>query len=300
MKLFITGGTGFVGKHLIRFLLDKGHRITATGLRKTQDVIQHDRFEYISADTSQPGAWQEKLADTEAVFNLAGKTISKRWSRSYKQEIYDSRILTTRNLVDALPKKESVVFCSTSAVGYYGDGGDMSLCEQAPKGDDFLAHVSTGWEEAAMEAEGKGARVVILRFGIVLGSDGGALTKMIPAFKSFAGGPLGSGKQWFPWIHMEDLIAAMVFVMENKEIKGPVNFCAPNPVRNRDLAKSLGKALGRPAVMPAPALMIRMVMGEMATALLASQRAVPEKLLSQGFEFQYPDILPALENIVGK
>ena len=300
MKVFITGGTGFVGRHLSRFMLDKGHRVTVTGLRPTQDIIHHDRFEYISADTSQPGSWQEELANTDVVINLAGKTIFKRWSKSYKQEMYDSRILTTRNLVAALPQKEGIVFCSTSAVGYYGDGGDETLSEDAANGEDFLAHVSIGWEEAAMAAADKGARVVILRFGIVLGNDGGALAKMLPAFKSFVGGPLGSGKQWFPWIHMDDLLSALAFVMENKEIEGPVNFCAPHPVRNREFAKALGKILKRPSVMPAPALMIRMVMGEMATALLASQRAVPDKLLSHGFTFEYPEIKPALKNLIKK
>jgi uncharacterized protein (TIGR01777 family) len=208
MKILVTGGTGFVGKDLIRFLIDNGHRVTATGLRPTQNLIRHDHFRYISADTSRPGPWQEKLADTDAVFNLAGRTIFKRWSKSYKQEIYDSRILTTRNLVEALPQKDGVIFCSTSAVGYYGDGGDNILSEEAAKGEGFLAHVSTDWEAAAMEAKAKGARVVILRFGIVLGTGGGALAKMIPAFQSFAGGPLGNGKQWFPWIHMKYLLAA--------------------------------------------------------------------------------------------
>jgi uncharacterized protein (TIGR01777 family) len=300
MEVFITGGTGFVGRHLSRFMLDKGHRVTVTGLRPTQDIIHHDRFEYISADTTQPGPWQEELAHADVIINLAGKTIFKRWSKSYKQEMYDSRILTTRNLVAALPQKKGIVFCSTSAVGYYGEGGDETLSEDAANGEDFLAHVSIGWEEAAMAAADKGARVVILRFGIVLGNDGGALAKMLPAFKSFAGGPLGSGKQWFPWIHMDDLLSALAFVMENKEIEGPVNFCAPHPVRNRDLAKALGKILKRPSVMPAPALMIRMVMGEMAMALLASQRAVPDKLLSHGFNFQYPEIKDALKNLIGK
>jgi uncharacterized protein (TIGR01777 family) len=300
MEVFITGGTGFVGRHLSRFMLDKGHRVTVTGLRPTQDIIHHDRFEYISADTTQPGPWQEELAHADVIINLAGKTIFKRWSKSYKQEMYDSRILTTRNLVAALPQKKGIVFCSTSAVGYYGEGGDETLSEDAANGEDFLAHVSIGWEEAAMAAADKGARVVILRFGIVLGNDGGALAKMLPAFKSFAGGPLGSGKQWFPWIHMDDLLSALAFVMENKEIEGPVNFCAPHPVRNRDFAKALGKILKRPSVMPAPALMIRMVMGEMAMALLASQRAVPDKLLSHGFNFQYPEIKDALKNLIGK
>ena len=298
MKILITGGSGFVGRQLSAFLLQRGHRVTAVGYRKHNDLVRHKDFDYIQADTSEPGTWQEAAGQADAVVNLAGQTIFKRWSRRYKQAIYDSRILTTRHVVDALPENRGVVLCSTSAVGYYGDRKDDLLTESEPPGSDFLARVGRDWEAEAFAAEKKNVRVVAARFGIVLGKNGGALAKMIPAFKSFAGGPIGTGRQWFPWIHMDDVTAAIGWVLENAPISGPVNFCAPHPVRNKKLAATLGKILHRPAVMPAPALMIRLALGEMASALLASQRAVPEILTRSGFVFQYPEIEPALASLI--
>jgi uncharacterized protein (TIGR01777 family) len=298
MKIFISGGTGFVGTTLVRYLLDIGHSVIATGSSSTHESVDHENFLFISADTTKKGPWQDSLNNVDALINLAGRTIFNRWSERYKKEMYNSRILTTRNLVEAIPDNKEVVLCSTSAVGYYGDRGEEILKEDAVPGNDFLATVSMDWEKEAFLAEEKGARVAIMRFGVVLGKNGGALAKMIPAFKSFAGGPVGSGDQWFPWIHMDDLISAMMFIIENQEMKGPVNFCAPNPVRNRDFAKALGKVLGRPSFMKTPSFMIRTLMGEMGTALLGSQRVVPDKLLKNGFEFQYPEIGKALRNLV--
>jgi len=298
MKIFISGGTGFVGTTLVRYLLDIGHSVIATGSSSTHESVDHENFLFISADTTKKGPWQDSLNNVDALINLAGRTIFNRWSERYKKEMYNSRILTTRNLAEAIPDNKEVVLCSTSAVGYYGDRGEEILKEDAVPGNDFLATVSMDWEKEAFLAEEKGARVAIMRFGVVLGKNGGALAKMIPAFKSFAGGPVGSGDQWFPWIHMDDLISAMMFIIENQEMKGPVNFCAPNPVRNRDFAKALGKVLGRPSFMKTPSFMIRTLMGEMGTALLGSQRVVPDKLLKNGFEFQYPDIGKALRNLV--
>ncbi len=298
MKIFITGGVGFVGSHLSNLLLSRGHTVTAVGRRSTQAVINHPNFHYISADTSRKGAWQEAPAEVDAVFNLAGITIFKRWNDSYKKLIYNSRILTTRNLVAGLPKDKEITFISTSATGYYGNQGDDLLAEDASPGDDFLAEVGKDWEAEAFTAEQKGIRVAVARFGVVLGKGGGAMEKMIPAFRFCVGGPLGNGLQWFPWIHMDDLLSAFLFIVENQDIAGPVNFCAPNPVRNRDLAKAVGRALKRPSFMPAPAFMIRIILGEFGNTLLYSQRAVPEKLLSHGFSFKYPDIAAAIENIV--
>jgi uncharacterized protein len=298
MKIFVSGGTGFVGTTLVRYLLAAGHSVVATGSSSTHESVDHKHYLFISADTTKKGPWQGALKNVDALINLAGRTIFNRWSERYKKEIYNSRILTTRNLVDAIPDNKEVVLCSTSAVGYYGDRGEEILKEDAAPGNDFLATVSMDWEKEAFLAEEKGARVAVMRFGVVLGKNGGALAKMIPAFKSFAGGPVGSGNQWFPWIHLEDLISAIVFIIEDQDMKGPVNFCAPNPVRNRDFAKALGKVLGRPSFMKTPSFMIRTLMGEMGTALLGSQRVVPEKLLKNGFEFQYPDIGKALRNLV--
>jgi uncharacterized protein (TIGR01777 family) len=298
MKIFVSGGTGFVGTTLARYLLDAGHRVIATGTSSRHKNIDHENLLFISADTTKKGPWQDSLQDVDALINLAGRTIFNRWSERYKKEIYNSRILTTRNLVEAIPGNKDIVFCSTSAVGYYGDRDEEILTEDAGPGNDFLATVSIDWEKEAFLAEKKGVRVAVMRFGVVLGKNGGALAKMIPAFKSFAGGPIGSGNQWFPWIHMDDLISAMMFIIENQDMKGPVNFCAPNPVRNRDFAKAFGKMLGRPSFMRAPSFMIRTLMGEMSTSVMSSQRVVPDKLLKNGFEFQYPDIKTALNHLL--
>lgn len=300
MKIFITGGSGFVGRSLSAFLLDRGHCVIAVGyrLRTIGDLTPSDHFEYLRADTTQKGPWQKELNEADAVINLAGLTIFKRWSRRYKQRIYDSRIRTTRHIVEALEPDRQRVLCSASAIGYYGNRDDDILTETEPPGNDFLATVSRDWESEALAAKEKSCRVVTARFGIVLGKSGGALSKMIPAFKAYAGGPIGSGKQWFSWIHMEDLTAALLFTMENRKLAGPVNFCAPNPVRNRDLATSLGRCLNRPAVVPAPTFMIRALLGEMGSTLLASQRVIPEKLTESGFTFRYPDIDKAIDEIV--
>ena len=297
MKIFITGGSGFVGTNLSFYLLEKGHRVIAVGSSSGHKVIRHDNFHYISADTTIKGAWQDALKDVDAVINLAGKNIFKRWSDTYKDQIYTSRILTTRNLVDAIPDKKDITLCSTSASGYYGDRADEILKEDALPGKDFAAKVCKDWEKEAFQAQAKGIRIAVMRFGVVLGKNGGALAKMLPAFKSFAGGPLGSGLQWFPWIHMDDLIAAIMFILENPDTKGPFNFCSPNPVRNRDFSKTLGQVLNRPSVLRTPSFMIRLIMGEMGKSLTSSQRAIPDKLLKHGFKFQYSDIHNALYNL---
>ena len=298
MNYFITGGLGFVGRHLSNFFLQKGNRVTAVGLSENPELIDHPDFRYISADTTREGDWQKELGDQEVVINLAGKSIFKRWTDEYKQQIYDSRILTTRNLVGALPAGSQIVFCSTSAVGYYGSRGDEVLTEEAPPGDDFLAEIGKDWELEARQAEAKDARVVLTRFGIVLDRDGGAMAKMIPAFRFGLGGPLGNGEQWFPWIHMHDLLSAYQFVIENPEAGGPLNFCAPRPVRNKELAAKLGSALNRPAFMPAPAFMIKLLLGEFGETLLNSQRAVPHKLEGLGFKFKHAEMDSALAEIV--
>jgi uncharacterized protein (TIGR01777 family) len=298
MKFLITGALGFVGTNLSGYLLDKGHSVIAVGRAATQNRIASDRYQYVSGDTTRPGDWQDALGDVDAVVNLAGKSIFKRWSKRYKNEIYGSRILTTRNVVDAMPADSSVVLCSASGAGYYGNRGDDLLKEDEKSGNDFLASLSVGWEAEALKGTAKGVRVALMRFGVILGKGGGALTKMIPAFKFFVGGRIGSGNQWFPWMHLADLMAAIVFICEHHQISGPLNFCAPNPVRNRELAKALAEVLGRPAIMPAPAFMVRAVLGEFGNVLLDSQRTIPDRLLSHGFQFQYSHIKSAIREVV--
>jgi uncharacterized protein (TIGR01777 family) len=298
MKIVVIGASGFVGSHLCESLLNLNHHLIGVGRTERKNRVSHSNYRFIAADTTQTGGWQQALAETDAVINLAGRSIFGRWTDAAKNEIRESRIQTTRHVVDALPQGKPVSLFSASGVGYYGSRGDEALTEKDPAGADFLARLSVEWEDEAFRAATKGARVVTMRFGVVLGPGGGAMAQMIPAFKSFVGGTIGSGRQWFPWIHRDDLYAAILFLLNNVGISGPVNMCSPNPVRNRDLAAALGKALNRPAVMPAPAFMVRILMGEFAEVLLASQRAVPEKLIQHRFSFRFPEIGPAVQAVV--
>ncbi|RPJ16001.1 MAG: TIGR01777 family protein [Desulfobacteraceae bacterium] len=298
MKIFITGGTGFIGSNLSASLVKMGHSVVAAGGHNTVRTSSNPNLKYISADTTKKGLWQEELKDIDVAINLAGRSIFSRWDEKYKKSIYESRILTTRNLVEALPSGRSITLCSTSAAGYYGDRVEDVLTENEPSGSDFLAKVCRDWEEEAFKANDKGVRVAAMRFGVVLGKGGGALEKMMPPIRFFVGGPLGNGRQWFPWIHIEDLVSAIMFIIENKHVGGPLNFTAPEPVRNIGLVKTIAGILHRPAFMPAPSFMIRLILGEFGSSLLASQRVIPDRLSKYGFKFKYPDIKSALSNIL--
>lgn len=300
MKVLITGGLGFVGTQLSIRLLEKGYQVTVVDHSPEPHEHTPGEVSYVSGDTTVQGAWQQEVAAQDGVINLAGASIFSRWNKETKKLMYDSRVLTTRNVVEAMPAKEGAVLCSTSAVGYYGFRGNEEIAEDGTSGDDFLASLCVDWENEANKAADKGIRVAITRFGIVLGKTGGALGQMIPAFKRFVGGPLGSGNQWFSWIHMEDLLNAFLFVFENQEVSGPVNFSSPNPVQNRDLAKALGKVLSRPSFLTTPGFMLKLVMGEFGSVLLEGQRVIPAKLLKHGFSFRYPEVVKALEEAVGK
>ncbi len=294
MQIFVAGGSGYIGSYLCRFFLNNGHHVSATGRRRHHPLSSHDHFTYIRADTTKKGLWQESLQTAEVVINLAGRTIFKHWTDRYKEKIHYSRISTTQNIAAAIPREKQVVFCSASAVGYYGDQGDELLTESSSAGDDFLAGVSRDWEAAAMAIHGGNTRVVLTRFGIILSRDGGAMARMIPAFKFFLGGALGSGGQWFPWMHLADVAEAVDFVIKHPEISGPVNFCAPNPVRNRELTRMLARALDRPALISVPPFALRLFLGEFGETLLASQRALPEKLIQNGYAFKFDRIENAI------
>jgi uncharacterized protein (TIGR01777 family) len=300
MKVFITGGTGFVGTYLSRELAGQGHEITVLTRRKQPPTPPAPGISYITGDPTQEGPWMGAVPEHDWIINLAGASIFKRWTPEHKQEIFASRIRTTRNLVIALSEGDRrQLFCSTSAVGYYGPRGDEILTEDSSQDSYFLARLAEDWEIEALKAQDLGIRTVITRFGIVLGRGGGALGQMAPMFRRFLGGILGAGQQWFSWIHQADQVRAYNFVQEHPEIRGPVNFTAPRPVRNRELTRALGQALHRPTVLPAPAFMMRLVLGEFAEALLTGQRVVPKKLLDAGFKFNFPTIEEALKDLLG-
>ncbi len=299
MKIFITGGTGFVGTSLSKRLIAEGHSVTVLTHETKEPALKMHGLSYLQGNPTVQGEWQKAVPGHDVIINLAGASIFSRWTEEQKKILRSSRILTTRNLVDALPQDaKHVTFFSTSAVGYYGFHQDEELIESSPAGKDFLARLAFDWESEALNAQKKGARVVITRFGIVLGKDGGALGQMIPLFKFFLGGPLGSGRQWFSWVHMQDLMEAFIFLLGKKEISGPVNLCSPVPVRNKELGAAIGRILHRPSFMPAPGFMIKLILGEFGSVLLEGQRVIPRKLLDAGYQFRYPGIDEALKNIV--
>jgi len=298
MKIFITGGTGFVGKTLTQKLVEQGHQVTVLTRKIAKDQSPKKGITLLEGDPTKAGDWQKQVAEHEVFVNLAGVSIFRRWTNNTKLMIRDSRILTTKNLVEALKDREGkeTTLISTSAVGYYGFHEDEELDENNSSGDDFLASLCKDWETAALQAERFGIRVLICRLGIVLGSQGGALEQMLPLFKMGFGSPLGSGDQWFSWIHEQDLVNIYLFLIGHKDLAGPVNCTAPGPVTNREFTKILGEALGKPTFMPAlPGVILRLVKGEFGNVLLKGQKVFPRKLVGAGFDFQFPNIRNAVE-----
>jgi uncharacterized protein (TIGR01777 family) len=302
MKVFITGGTGFVGTTLAQKLAQEGHKTTVLTRSLKDRSAALEGISYAEGDPTQKGAWQKKIADHDVVINLAGASIFRRWSDSAKNLIWDSRIQTTQNLVEALSArkdKETHLF-STSAVGYYGFHEDEVLDESSPLGQGFLADLSKEWESAALKAKDYGVHVNLMRFGIVLGRRGGALQQMLPAFKWWMGSPLGSGNQWFSWIHEQDLVNIFLYLVKEKKISDAVNCTAPYPVTNRELTHALGEVLAKPTFMPAvPGFVMNLILGEFGLVLLKGQRVVPKKLLDAGFRFSFPDLRSALKDLLG-
>jgi hypothetical protein len=295
----MTGGTGFVGTYLSRELVKAGHEVTILTRRAKLCSLEVPGICYMAGDPTQEGPWMGAVPEHDWVINLAGAAIFTRWSPGRKEEIYQSRIRTTRNLVIALAEGDlNQFFCSTSAVGYYGPRGDEELTEASTPGGDFLANLARDWEAEALKARQMGIRTVITRFGIVLGKDGGALGQMAPAFRFFLGGNLGSGQQWFSWIHQQDHARAFLFLQEHPEITGPVNLTSPQAVRNQELTRALGRVLHRPTPFNVPAFMLRLVLGEFGEVLLTGQKVLPQKLLAAGFRFHFPAIEEALGDLL--
>jgi uncharacterized protein (TIGR01777 family) len=301
MKIFMTGGTGFVGSYLTKRIIEQGHEITilTRSVRKSEELPAG--AELLEGDPKHAGPWQQKLAEHDAIINLAGASIFTLWTDKNRRKIIESRVQTTRSIVDALAQAsgKDITLISASAVGYYGGRTDDEvLDEDSPHGKDFPSEVSLRWEGEAKRAAEFGARVVITRFGIVFGKNGGALEKMLPAFRKCLGSPLGSGKQWFSWIHQEDLANIMLFLLDRKNVTGPVNCTAPEPVTNKELVKTLSRALGCPVFMPAvPAFVLKTVLGGFGDVVLKGQRVVPKKVLQEGFEFRFPTLREALMDL---
>jgi len=300
MNILITGGTGFVGSHLTKRLTEQGNQVTLLTRAIKPGHSLPSGATFLEGNPLQPGPWQKAVPDHEAFINLAGASIFSRWTEASKKEMRDSRILTTRNLVSALDDRKGLetILLSTSAVGYYGFHEDKEITEETPPGSDFLALMARDWEAEARKAEAFGVRVIRCRFGIVLGERGGALDQMIPLFRKGLGSPLGTGKQWFPWIHQQDLTRIFLFLLEQKGAAGPINCTAPNPVRNNELTRILAEVLGKPAFLPAvPGFMLKIILGEFGNVLLKGQKVLPQKLLSLGFRFEFPALREALQNL---
>jgi uncharacterized protein (TIGR01777 family) len=298
MKIVIAGGSGFLGRPLATALAADGHEIvTLTRGAAAPRGAGHPRTVTWTPD-GNTDAWAAEIDGAGAVVNLAGESIAgKRWSDQQKRRIVDSRVQATRSLVTAIQaaRNPPPVFVSGSAVGYYGPRGDERIPEETPPGTDFLAKVCVQWETEAMRAASAATRLVCLRTGLVLERDGGALPEMLPPFRFGAGGPVGSGRQYWPWIHRADWISLVQWALRTPAAAGPINGTAPNPVTNAEFAKALGRAMHRPAFMPAPGFALRLLLGEMADALLLSgQRAVPERPEQLGFTFRYTRVDDAL------
>jgi len=298
MNVTVTGATGFIGQRLVQALLEDGHGVHALGRKRSGSLPQAVRFSEWGSTHAEPP--HKSLASADAVVHLVGETVAQRWTPEVKQRIRSSRVDGTGNLVGALSKQShrpQVLVCA-SAIGYYGSRGDEVLTETSNPGSDFLAQVVADWEQAGEKAEALGIRVVPLRFGMVLGKDGGALAKMLLPFRLGLGGRLASGHQWMSWIHVEDVIGLIRFALEKSAIRGPLNATAPNPVTNAEFTQELAAALHRPAVFPVPRFALKLLFGEMAEVILGSQRVVPKAAQSAGFRFHYPELPEALAHLL--
>ncbi len=297
MKITITGGSGFIGSKLSELFLSLGHEVLVLDIVPPNKNLE--RIDFIKVNLLKESVPQGAL-ECDAIVHLAGVNIFSRWTENYKKLILESRTKTASALIRAVKNShhKPKVFVSASAVGYYGEGGEKELDESSGSGNDFLAFVCKQWEETAKAAEDAGMRWVSLRTGIVIGKGGGVLSKLIPVFKMFLGGPIGSGKQWFSWVHLDDIINIYKTAVFDERLTGPINAVSPYPVYNRDFAKAVGKALHRPALIPAPKFALKIVLGELANAVLVSQRVIPKKLSEINFTYSYPKIKEALEESI--
>ncbi len=302
MRFFVMGGTGFIGGYLLRFLVKKGHEVTALSRSRSKAENLPSGVKPLVGDPLSPGEWQEEAASSQVIINLVGRPILARWTRQTKEEILETRVRSTQMAVQSIPRKRAseMTLINANAVGYYGSAGNEIITEENGPGKGFLAHVTVRWQQEAEMAREKGARVVVSRFGAVLGRGGGAFGQMLPPFQLGVGGRLGSGRQWFSWIHVMDLVRAILFVAEEREIDGVVNMVSPNPVTNLVLTKTLARLLNRPAILPVPGFVLKLAIGGAAEIALDGQRVVPAVLERAGFPFNFPTLEEALRDLLGK
>ncbi len=306
MRILITGGTGLIGRALIDLLLPEGHDIIVLSRNPARAALPAG-VRVAGWDARSAQGWAHLAEGADAIVNLAGESIAgagaipARWTAARKRRILESRLHATQAVVEAIDQVRTKprVLVQGSAVGYYGGRvDDVVLDEEAPPGDDFLAEVAMQWETASAPVEAMGVRCAIARTGLVLSAAGGSLPPTLLPFKLFLGGPLGHGLQWWPWIHIRDEARALVFLITEPRAAGPFNLTAPNPVTNREFAHALGQVMGRPSLLPTPAFVLRLALGEMADLLLKGQRAIPKRLLALGFEFEFPELDMALRDLL--
>ena len=300
-RIVMTGATGFIGQRVAAALLARGDAIVLLSRHPEQAKARFPTAERcLLWAPGLEGAWRTAIDGVDAVIHLAGESIAgKRWNAAFKQRLRDSRVRGTRDIVAAIAQaqRKPELLISASGIGYYGDSGDAFDSETAPPGRDFLAELCSAWEAEAMEARQSGVRVTVFRTGLVLARDGGALPRLALPFSLLAGGPIGSGRQWFPWIHAEDMVSALLSCVDTPALAGPVNAVAPQQCRNDEFCAALGKALHRPSWLRVPAFALRLAAGEFADSLLGGQRATPDALLANGFRFRYPRLDEALASL---
>ncbi len=297
MSVLITGATGFVGRRLCAVLAGAGHELVA--LSRDPEAAKSKVPQLAAAHAWDPlaaPAPKAAFAGVDAVVHLAGESVASRWTRKKMQSIRDTRELGTRHLVDSIAAADSrpQVLVSASAIGFYGDRSDEELTEESGPGNDFLSEVCQAWEQEAKRVDDLGVRLVTLRIGVVIGAGGGALEAMLPPFKMGVGGPMGSGRQWWSWVHRDDLVAMIQRALSDSSLEGVYNATAPEPISQKEFGKVLGKVLRRPAFLPTPAFALRLALGGFSSELLSSKRVLPAKLQEAGFEFRYAELEAAL------
>jgi uncharacterized protein len=302
MKIAIAGATGFVGSRLVEQLQAQGHEVVIFTRSPQQASNRFGTAQVVGYEPLKSGEWQQAISGCDAVVNLAGEPIAeKRWTPAQKRTILDSRQLGTQKIVEAIAAAsvKPAVLINASAIGYYGTSETSKFNEDSPAGQDFLAEVCTAWETAAQAVTATGTRLVIVRLGIVLGENGGVLGKMLAPFSAFVGGPIGSGKQWFSWVHRDDVVKLIITAITDSQMQGVYNATAPNPVTMTDFSQTLGTVMNRPSWLPVPNFALEALLGEGAIVVLEGQQVVPTHTLAQGFEFQYSTLTPALSAILG-